>query len=37
MKKTLTIIFYTSNINENSNMDKDIVNMNNYLEKENLA
>ena len=30
-------MFYASNTNKNSNVDKNIVNTNNYLDKRNLA
>ena len=37
MKKALAIIFYDKNVNENLNADETIININNYLEKGNLA
>ena len=37
VKKTLVVMFYTGNANEGPNADKDIININNYLNKENLV
>ena len=37
IKKALAVIFYTGNTNEGLNMDKNIINVNNYLNKENLT
>ena len=37
MIKALVIIFYANNTNENFNANRYIVNVNNYLNKENLA
>ena len=33
VKKTLAVIFCAGNTNENSNMDEDITNVNDYLKK----
>ena len=37
MKKILAIIFCTNNTNEDSNVNKNIINTNNYLDKKDLA
>ena len=37
MKKALAIIFYVVNTNERFNTDTDIIDVNNYLNKGNLA
>ena len=37
MKKALIVMFYTGNINESLNADKNIIDVNNYLDKEKLA
>ena len=37
MKKALVVIFCVGNANEDLNIDKNIINVNNYLDKRNLA
>ena len=37
MKKVLAIIFCASNTNENFNVNKNIIDVSNYLNKEDLA
>ena len=37
MKKILMVMFYIGNTNENLNTNKNIININNYLDKRNLT
>ena len=37
MKKALAIIFCADNTNKNSNVDKNIININNYINEANLT